>query len=165
MRNIYLSIISLNLFLAFLMYINGMMVFLLNFEFAFSNAGVIIFFSFKGYKRYIQKSIDTGAVVERRDTLDQVEDPFELYDDEENQDKAIEEEKTPKKPKKEVLKTLVKTGPGYFSLGRMGAYAVLAIGFITLAQSENLSVAGFLAGLTLGLICSGYIGFMLGKKH
>lgn len=136
--------------------------FVLNAELAWLAAILIIYTSYRGYKSYVMKNVDAEQLMHQRDILEQIEDPYELYDDEEKNHEVAESEIDEKKAlKKESFKKMKKSMPGHLSKGRVFAYLFLVFAFIGLQNNHTLSVAGFLSGLTLGLIAAGLIGSKL----
>lgn len=124
---------------------------------AFFSSALIIFASRKSYQRYVEKSLDNGVYgVDDRDTLDKIDDPFDLYSDEvvenEKSEKEILKEEKKKvsiiKQKKEILKTL----PVNLSILRLVSYALLVFGFIYLKESSNLNITLYLSGITAGIL-------------
>lgn len=131
--------------------------FLLNAQLAFLASMLIIYTSFLGYKAYVSKNIESANNVYQRDALDKIEDPFELYD-EEDIEETLDIKELKKSQKKEGFKKMAKALPGHISKGRVLAYLFLVFSFIALVNNDKLNIAGFLIGITLGLITAGLIG-------
>ncbi|MDD5203268.1 MAG: hypothetical protein PHH41_09020, partial [Sulfurimonas sp.] len=55
--------------------------FYINLQVAFMSAAFIMFGSMFAYKKMIQTQIDNNQIEEKRDLLDEIEDPHELYDE------------------------------------------------------------------------------------
>ena len=146
-------------FLSSMLYVDKLL-FALNFEIGFFGAGFIILMSFRGYKKMIDHSVDQDMILSIDDPLKAIEDPYDLYDeDETNEDLTLKDDK--KRVKKEGLKKMVKSSAGHFSFGRVGAYLIFIIGFLSLRNSNALVISGLLIGLTLGII----ITTLLVKHH
>ena len=132
--------------------------FLLNAQLAFLASMLIIYTSFLGYKAYVSKNIENANSAHQRDALDKIEDPFELYDEEEDIEETLDIKELKKSQKKEGFKKMVKALPGHISKGRVLAYLFLVFSFIALVNNDKLNIAGFLMGITIGLITAGLIG-------
>jgi len=123
--------------------------FLLNSQLAFIASLLIVLGSFWGYKRVVQKrSHITG-----RDSIDEIEDRFELYEETELSRKSpreiLEEEKAKIKSKRAALKHFVMGAGGFFSPFRLGGYAVLVLSVLVLIRKGLFEPASFLAGLAI----------------
>lgn len=139
-------------------------VFLLNFELAFFISGLIIFQSYRGYRKLVDRSIANEVAMNHEDPLKRVEDPYDLYDDEEDSgDEDFDLKAEKQKIKKESLKKMAKASPGHFSIGRLASYALLVIAFIGLKNNAVLDIAGFLTGITLGIVAATGLGMKLSR--
>jgi len=172
MINILLRIALINLLFAGVLFIQGYWYWLINFELAFVSSVLIILGSFHGYKKMITRRLDTGEGMNEA-LLDKLEDPYNLYDDEEKsenfdiEDKAeldlasvVKEEKKRLKQDKQTIKKTIKSAPGVFSPLRFIPYALLILSFIGLNNNHILDVVAFLVGLGVGIA----IAIFLGKK-
>ena len=135
---------------------------LLNIELSFGVAVLIIFSSYQGYKKMINYSVDNDVRLEIKDPLDAIEDPYDLYDDENEEDLDVKELK--KQMKKDGLKKMVKTSAGHISWKRMVSYAFLVFTFLALKNNDALHIGGYLTGLTLGIITATFLGPKLIKE-
>ena len=108
-------------------------------------------------KRVISAS---GEEFDDRDTIDKIEDPYNLYDEVENdylqenrEDKSfkdiIKEEKQRLKEQKRPLKQSITDSARAFNYVRLIAYTILVVGFFLLLKSKNLNLAFYLATLIL----------------
>lgn len=160
---------SVSLLVAFHLLIIGIslefkkILFLLNFEIAFFVAILIIYASFQGYKKMVQSSVENNMQLEVKDPLEQIEDPYDLYDDEDS-DTELDKAELKKRMKKDGFKKMIKTSAGHVSWKRLASYALLVITFIALKSNEALSVSGYLTGLTVGMIVAGFFGQKLIKS-
>jgi len=100
-----------------------------------------------------------GALGYKRDLLDDIEDPHELYDDQPINDAPVEELdlKAIVKEEKAKIKTLsiksMKHGAkGSVSLFRLLPYLFLVLGFIALKNNELLDIAIYLPSLLIGIV-------------
>ena len=130
---------------------------MITFLIAFLSASLILYSSKKSYQKYVKKSIENRIDMgDGKDSIDKIDDPFDLYSDEVEKLQQDEKEtfKTEKKrfsilkQKKEIAKTL----PTNFSFFRLFSYGVLIVGFIYLKESGNLDITLYLTGITVGII-------------
>lgn len=148
-----------------------------NVQVAFLSAFFIILGSSLAYKKMVHSQVDTQAYEEKRDLLDTIEDPHELYDkvnDEVREgtlgyDKPINyapvEEldlKAIVKEEKAKIKTFslssMKHGVrGGISLLRLVPYLLLILGFIALKNNAMLELKFYLPSLLLGIITASFI--------
>lgn len=138
-----------------LLLVNNLTDFLINFELAFFVAALIIYSSYQGYSKMIKTAVHNDMHMDVKNPLDAIEDPYELYDEEnmEEEQHAID-----KKNKKDGLKKMMKTRAGHGSWKRILSYLLLVLIFMTLKNNGILNIAGFLTGLTLGMIFAGLLG-------
>ena len=139
-------------------------IFLLNFEIAFCVSALIIYTSYQGYQKMIQTSVDNDVHMEVKDPLDQIEDPYDLYDDESSEDIELDQKALKKRMKKNGLKKMVKTTAGHVSWKRLSSYALLVVTFIALKNNDALSISRYLIGLTAGMVAATAIGHKLIKS-
>jgi len=133
--------------------------FFANIELAFLSSFFIIVGSSFAYKRVILKDVEDGNYEDERDLLDTIEDPYELYDDQEinNADADELDLKAIVKEEKEKIKTFsiasVKHGvKGSLSLYRLLPYIFLILGFIALKNNNILEISLYLPSILLGII-------------
>lgn len=131
---------------------------LLNTQVAFISAMAITIGSFLGYKRNIENRVqglekNSAQSGEDRDTIDEIEDPYDLYGEINPQEEfttqeiktIIEEEK--KRVKQNSFKNTIFSATGFASLYRFAGYAVLIFGFFALNNNGLLHVFSYVAGL------------------
>lgn len=133
---------------------------LLNTQVAFVSSLLVSVATFLSYKNNVDKrlkleeqSIDTLA---DRDKIDEIDDPFDLYSEEESivEDKElsaseikaiIQEEKT--KVKQKTFRNLFKSSGSFVSLYRIVGYSFLVIGFFYLVNNNIFIPFAYLIGL------------------
>jgi len=138
---------------------------LLNTQVAFLGSLFVTIASFLSYRKNIQnrlstfKDSDTNTVkVEDRDKIDEIDDPFDLYS--EDNEEIKEEELTPEKikeiikeektkVKKNSLKNAVFSAGGFVSFYRIAGYAFLVLGFFALNNNKLFMPIPFLVGLAI----------------
>ena len=135
-------------------------IWLLNTQIAFISSLIVSLATFISYKKNIDKrlqsenaSLDT---LNDRDKIDEIDDPFDLYSEDEpimeekelsaSEIKAIiKEEKS--KVKRNSFKNLYKSGFSFVSLYRFAGYAVLLLGFFYLVNNGLFEPFAYLLGL------------------
>ncbi len=142
--------------------------FFINVEIAFLSSFFIILGSMYTYRKMVHTKLQNEDAADdgKRDLLDTIEDPYELYDDtplneapvEELDLKAIVKEEK-KKIKTLSLKNMKHGAKGSFSLFRLVPYLFLVLGFIALNNNELLNIAIYLPSLLVGII----VGSVSGK--
>lgn len=136
----------------------------LNVEVAFFSSFLIILGSSLAYKNMVNKDLESGTYEEKRDLLDEIDDKYELYDDEPINEAPVEELdlKEIVKEEKAKIKTFslnsMKYGTkGGFSLLRLVPYIFLILGFIALKNNEILNLAYYLPALAFGIVIASLI--------
>ena len=141
--------------------------FFINLQVAFSSSFFIIIGSTIAYKKMVSQQVKAKNIEEKRDLLDEIEDPYELYDDEPINNTPAEEldlKEIVKEEKKKIkiisLKSMKEGGRAGFSLFRLVPYLFLVLGFISLKNNELLNIAIYLPSLLSGII----VGHLSGKS-
>lgn len=131
----------------------------INIQVAFLSSLFVILGSSFAYRKMVQNQVNAKAVAEKRDLLDEIEDPHELYDDEPINEAPIEELdlKEIVKEEKAKIKTLSvdsmkHAARGSVSAFRLVPYVFLVLGFIALKNNELLDIAIYLPSLLGGII-------------
>ncbi len=136
----------------------------INVEVAFFSSFLIILGSALAYKNMVNKDIASGKYEEKRDLLDEIDDKYDLYDDEPINEAPIDELDLKKivKEEKSKIKTFsfssMKYGTkGGFSLFRLVPYIFLILGFIALKNNEILNLSFYLPALAFGIIIASLV--------
>ncbi|MCD6433911.1 MAG: hypothetical protein J7L21_07700 [Sulfurimonas sp.] len=113
----------------------------------------------------VNNQVDSKMIEDKRDILDTIEDPHELYDDESINEAPVEELdlKAIVKEEKAKIKTLsvksMKHGVrGSVSAFRLVPYVFLVLGFIALKNNELLDIAVYLPSLLVGIVVGSISG-------
>jgi hypothetical protein len=158
MKKVLLALLLVDFLLAFFIYMWKGQVWLINSQVAFFSSTLIMLASMQSYKNMVSNALNVGAVADDgRDTLDKLEDPYDLYDEQ----KTIEEEKTLvdvvkeerenlKKGRRSIWET-TKDAKASFSFYRLTAYAFLVLGFFYLNSSQILELMPYLSFLAIPL--------------
>jgi len=135
-----------------------------NVQVAFLSSLFVILGSAFAYKKMIQLQVSSGNYEDKRDLLDDIEDPHELYDGEPINN-ALAEELDLKEIVKEErakiktfsLKSIKHGARGSVSLFRLLPYLFLVLGFIALKNNNILELKFYLPSLLLGIIAGAII--------
>ena len=138
--------------------------FFMNLQVASLSSFFVIIGASIAYKKMVKNQIDFNMVEEKRDLLDEIEDPHGLYDDEPINETPVEELdlKEIVKEEKAKIKTFsvnsMKHGArGSVSAYRLVPYAFLILGFIALKNNELLDLTIYLPSLLVGIITASII--------
>lgn len=135
---------------------------LLNTQVAFGGSLLVTLASFLSYRRNVNNRLsnyetkDTQTLVDDRDKVDEIDDPFDLYS--EDPEPISEEELTPEKikeiikeekskVKKNSLKNTIFSAGGFVSIYRIFGYGFLIFGFFALNNNKIFDAVPFLIGL------------------
>jgi len=138
--------------------------FFINLQVAFATSLLIILGASYAYNTMVKSQVEADAYEDKRDLLDEIEDPHGLYDDEPINNAPVEELdlKEIVKEERAKIKTLsvksMKHGArGSVSLFRLIPYLFLVLGFIALKNNELLNIAIYLPSLLVGIITGSVI--------
>ena len=121
----------------------------INTQVAFVSSLLVTFGSFNSYKKMIESRVATGEIPIQRDVLDEIDDKYELYDEDKKVDKILVEEKKKALDIKANIQNLKTTAPATFSLYRIGGYLVLFGSFVFLAENSLFIITPYLIGLLI----------------
>jgi hypothetical protein len=125
---------------------------------------LVVLASLVSYKNMVKSSADNSIVIADNDkTLEEIEDPHGLYDDEDYTKNIVNEaeEDEPKRPAGESLKH----SKASLSLYRLGAYAILIFGFMILSSEHMLHLPSYIFGIFIApIITVGMIFFGLKRQ-
>jgi len=134
-------------------------IWLINTQVAFISSLFISIATFLSYRRNVGKrleNIDYDAELSTdRDKIDEIDDPYNLYDDQEiNEQKEfsaseikeiLKEEKS--KVKRNSFKNTIYSASSFISIYRAVGYIILIFGFFILNNNEILHVMSYMVGL------------------
>ena len=130
---------------------------------AFASGFIIILASGYVHAKRVRKQLEGGEVLEPRDSFASIEDPYELYDDEQAPTSASEDidakelfRQERQKQKRHLLRDAKFGLKSSLSLLRLGAYGLLVLGFIALVNNHLLHIPTYLGALLPG-IAMGYL--------
>ena len=159
MKKSLLALFLVDLILAITVYFWKGQIWLINSQVAYLSSSLIMLASMKSYQNMVTKALDAGAVTDDdgRDTLDKLEDPYDLYGEieENNEEKTLQEvvkeERTNLKKNRRSIWETTKDAKASFSFYRLTAYAFLVLGFFYLNGNRILELIPYLSFLAIPL--------------
>jgi len=129
----------------------------INAQIAFVSSSAVLFASIISYSNVVKRGLKAGvAITHNRDTLDKVEDPYDLYDEEvQDSDKDLELKEVVQNEREKLKKNrrsvweVSKDVKSSFSFYRIGAYALLVMGFFYLNSNSLLEFLPYLISLSI----------------
>jgi len=141
--------------------------FFINLQVAFLSSFFVIVGSSFAHRKMVVKQVESKNIEEKRDLLDEIEDPHELYDDEPINDASVDEldlKEIVKQEKKKIkivsLKSIKEGGRASVSSFRLVPYLFLILGFISLKNNELLNITIYLPSLLSGIV----VGSLISKN-
>ena len=135
-----------------------------NVQTAFLSSLFVILGSSYAYRKMVHSEVASDSYEDKRDLLDEIEDPHELYDDEPINNAPVEELNLKEivKEEKAKIKTFsfksIKHGArGSVSLFRLVSYIFLILGFIALKNNNILDLSFYLPSLLIGIVVGSLI--------
>ena len=133
-----------------------------NTQVGFLSATLIMFASMASYRRMVAARVkhEIITVDDSKDTIDKIEDPYDLYsedvveneEDEHTLSEVVKEEKRKLKASKRSLFQTLKDTKAALSFYRLGAYAVLILGFMYLNRHGILHIPALILGISLPIV-------------
>jgi len=145
MKKIINALLVIDIGILIFCLLSGNRIWLINSQIGFISSSLIMFASIVSYRNMVQARVDMGMVVvdDNRDTLDKIEDPFDLYSEDD-----ISKEKNEKKNRRSIWQT-TKDSKAALSFYRLGAYGILIFGFFYLNNNELLDIGAYLFALAV----------------
>ena len=130
---------------------------LYNTQFGFISATLVMIASMISYRRMVNTRVEHNVITydDSKDVIDKLEDPHDLYSEEvveEEEKDLVETVKEEKKKLKENRRTLYQTlkdTKAALSVYRLGAYAVLVLGFLYLNRHGLLHIPSYILALSI----------------
>ena len=159
MKDTLIALLLVDTFIVVILYFFGETYWLVNSQVAFISSSFVMLASMKSYKNMVNGRLNVGSIPDdERDTLDKLEDPYDLYDEEQTSDEektlveVVKEERANlKKSRRSILETTKDAKPS-FSFYRLAAYAVLIFGFFYLNSNHLLVIMPYLIFLSVPTI-------------
>lgn len=138
--------------------------FFINLQIAYLSALFIVVGTSFAYRKMVRAQVSSEIITPDRDLLDKIEDPHELFDEEEINHAPAEEldlKKIVKEEKAKVkvlsVKNMKHGARGSMSVFRLVPYAFLILGFIALKNNELLNLSIYLPALFVGILMGSVI--------
>jgi len=130
---------------------------LYNTQFGFISATMVMTASMISYRRMVNTRVEHNIITmdDSKDVIDKLEDPYDLYSEEvgEKEEKdlleTVKEEKKRLKENRRTLFQTLKDTKAALSIYRLGAYAVLVLGFLYLNRHGLLHVPSYILALSI----------------
>jgi len=160
MKSAIIALVVVDLFIIALTFLFGEEHWLINTQMGFIPSAFVMLGSMLSYRSMVQGRLNVGAIPDdERDTLDTLEDPYDLYDDElkkDDSEKTLvevvkEERQNLKKSRRSVWQT-TKDSKASFSFYRLASYLVLIFGFFYLNNNQLLEIPVYLFSLAIPTI-------------
>jgi len=134
-----------------------------SFLIAMISSMLIVTGSLYSYRNMIQSRVGDVDVDDVKDSIDMMDDPYDLYEEERESEitdikEMIKEEKA--RQKSNIIENTTKNASAMVSIYRLIPYAFLILGFIGLENSHSLEILPYLVGLAVGMP----IGYLIAKK-
>ncbi len=156
MKKVLFVLLVLDLLLAVVIYLWKGENWLLNSQVAFFSSSFIMLASMLSYRGMVNGRLSVGAIPDdERDTLDKLEDPYDLYDevkkfdDEKTLVEVVKEERANLKKGSRSIWETTKDAKAAFSFYRLGAYVGLVLGFFYLNSNKFLELTPYLVFLSI----------------
>jgi len=130
-----------------------------NMQIGFFSAALVMTASMVSYRRMVNTRVEHNVITmdDSKDVIDKMEDPYDLYSEEIQEDEddsrefaeVVKEEKKKLKENKRTLFQVLKDTKAALSIYRLGAYAVLILGFLYLNRHGLLHIPSYIAALSL----------------
>ena len=160
MKRIILWLVAIDLLLAGASWGLGGTQWLLNTQIGFFSSALVLAASMFSYSQMVYRRIESGTAVpeDERDTLDKLEDPYDLYSEQEAEPsieglkETIREEKQRLKQHRRSFIQVLRDSRASLSLIRLGAYLLLFVGFFYLSSNRLLHIPSYILALSLPVI-------------
>ncbi len=175
MTNINLNIIKKLLIIDILLLLISIIffekAFIYSVQFGFISASLIMLASINAYRKMVDARVELEMIThdDNRDTLDKLEDPYDLYssDIEENGKEkdlveVVKEERARVKGNSRSMIQTIKDAKSALSIYRLSAYGVLILGFLYLNRHGLLDIISYIVALSLPMII--IVFTLLGEK-
>ena len=155
MKKAFLTLVLVDIFIIGFVYFFKGETWLVNSQIAFVSSSLIMFASMLSYKGMVNGRLNVGAIPNgERDTLDKLEDPYDLYDENVNQtektlQEVVKEERDNLKKGGRSIWETTKDAKTAFSFYRLGAYSILILGFFYLNSNHILELLPYLIFLSI----------------
>ena len=153
-RKILITLVVVDILLALASIIFFDIKVLYNTQIGYITSTLVMVASIVSYRRMVNARVEHNIITvdDSKDVIDKLEDPYDLYsEDEVVEEKSMaetvkEEKKKLKENRRSVYQTLKDTKAA-LSVYRLGAYAVLILGFLYLNRHDLLHIPSYILAL------------------
>lgn len=141
-------------------------------QIGYITATLVVLASMASYRRMVNARVKHKIITidETKDTIDKLEDPYDLYsediienDEEKSLAQTVKEEKKKLKQNRRTVYQTLKDTKAALSIYRLGAYALLILGFLYLNRQELLHIPSYI--ISLGLPSVILVWVLLNEKE
>ena len=150
--NIINTLLIIDIGIVLFTYLSGNRVWFINTQIGFITSSLVVFATFLSYRNMVQKRLESGEVLNLdRDTIDKIEDPYSLYDEEKKEKDTLDIKEIKEKQKKERISIIeaLKNSRATLSIYRLGAYTLLILGFFYLNKTHQLDIVPYIFSISL----------------
>jgi len=156
-RKILITLIIVDVLLLLISIIFFDMKILYNTQIGYSTSALVMVASILSYRRMVNARVEHNIITidDSKDVIDKLEDPYDLYSEdtvnEEEKDfiETVKEEKKKLKENRRSLYQTIKDTKAALSFYRLGAYAILILGFLYLNRQGLLHIPSYIISLGL----------------
>ena len=131
-----------------------------NTQIGFVSASLVMLASMKSYQRMVDARVEHGIIMmdDSQDTIDKLEDPYDLYGEEVEQVEekplveVVKEERKKLKGNRRSLGETLKDTKAALSIYRIGAYVFLIFGFLYLNRHGLLQIIPYILALSVPML-------------
>ena len=160
MKSAIITLFIVDLFIITLTFFFGDEHWLINTQMGFIPSAFVMLGSMLSYQSMVKGRLNVGAIPDdERDSLDKLEDPYDLYDEELRKDdsqktlaEVVKEERQNLKKSRRSLWQTTKDAKASFSFYRLASYLLLIFGFFHLNNNQLLDIPIYLVSLAIPTI-------------
>jgi len=156
MRNIINVLLIIDIGITTFCLLSGDRIWFINSQIGFITSSLVMIASILSYRNMVKNRLDAGVVVsdDNRDTIEKIEDPYDLYGENSSENdkpigEIIKEEKSKLKKNRRSIWQVTKDSKPALSFYRLGAYAILILGFFYLNNTHKLDISSYLFALSI----------------
>ena len=145
---------------------------MMSFLVAYTSSAIVLLASFRNYNNMVNRGVEAKSfVVDNRDTVERIDDPFDLYSEENREydseaslKEIIKAEKRALKKGKGSLKKRAKNSLNAFRPLRLLSYLILVLGFFYLLKHKSLVLSYYLSALIIPIVIVIFYLFIVGAQ-
>lgn len=154
-RKILTILVSIDLVLLLISIIFFDMKVIYSTQIGYISSTLVMIASILSYRRMVNARVEHNIVTmdDSKDVIDKLEDPYDIYsedvveDEEKDFVETVKEEKKKLKENRRTVYQTIKDTKAALSIYRLGAYAVLILGFLYLNRQELLHIPSYIISL------------------